>query len=80
MTSMMNSPHAVNKGGRSQPAGECVELVLLVTDRELAAVERAAWRLGLTAGQFMRRLVAAQVAGGAGRATNCRGHTCYSAD
>ena len=37
--------------------GAVVEMTLLLTSRQLEALERAAYRLGLTTGHFIRRLV-----------------------
>ncbi len=50
---------------RTPPRDPFVELHLLVPGWQLAALERAARRQGLTVGQLLRRLIAAHLEDGA---------------
>ncbi len=60
----MASPHETDGEDRRPPGWreDGVELWLLVTAGECAALERAAAEQGLTIGQLLRRLIAAYLA------------------
>lgn len=59
----MQSVHAAAENREAFPADEYVELPLLLTTWQLAALERAAHCQKLTVGQLLRRLLQTYLAG-----------------
>lgn len=59
----MRLRHDTHEKDHPPPCSEdkCVELALVMPGRQWAALERAAHRQGLTMGQLLRRLIAAQL-------------------